>query len=155
MATSSKREWVALGAFVAGLLLSESEFDHRVISEVVPVRDLFATLFFVSVGMLIDVHFIIANWLIVLGVAGVTLGLKGLATFIGVLPFRVSARAMAFTALGMIPLGELNFVLAQVGVQEKALSTNMYNLILTSALVTIVLTPLAFNLAPRLSENLL
>ncbi len=49
----------ALGAFVAGLLLSESEFDHRVISEVVPVRDLFATLFFVSVGMLIDLNFIV------------------------------------------------------------------------------------------------
>jgi len=145
----------ALGAFVAGLLLSESEFDHRVISEVVPVRDLFATLFFVSVGMLIDVHFIIAKWPIVLGIAGFTLVLKGLATFIGVLPFRVSARTMAFTALGMIPLGELNFVLAQVGVQEKALSTNMYNLILTSALVTIVLTPVAFNLAPKLAENLL
>ena len=52
----------ALGAFVAGLLLSESEFDHRVIAEVVPVRDLFATLFFVSVGMLIDVRFIVDHW---------------------------------------------------------------------------------------------
>jgi monovalent cation:H+ antiporter-2, CPA2 family len=145
----------ALGAFVAGLLLSESEFDHRVISEVVPVRDLFATLFFVSVGMLIDVRFIAANWPLVLGIAGFTLLLKGLATFIGVLPFRVSARAMAFTCLGMIPLGELNFVLAQVGVQQRALSTDMYNLILTSALVTIVLTPAAFGFAPALAENLL
>jgi CPA2 family monovalent cation:H+ antiporter-2 len=145
----------ALGAFVAGLLLSESEFDHRVISEVVPVRDLFATLFFVSVGMLIDVRFIANNWALVLGIAGFTLVLKGLATFIGVLPFRVAARTMAFTSLGMIPLGELNFVLAQVGVQERALSTDMYNLILTSALVTIVLTPAAFSFAPKLAESLL
>jgi monovalent cation:H+ antiporter-2, CPA2 family len=61
---------------------------------------------------------------------------------------------MAFTTLGMIPLGELNFALAQVGVQERALSTDMYNLILTSALVTIVLTPAAFNLAPTLAESL-
>ena len=145
----------ALGAFVAGLLLSESEFDHRVISEVVPVRDLFATLFFVSIGMLIDVQFIAANWPEVLAIALFTLVLKAAATFIGVLPFHVTARTMAFTTLGMIPMGELNFVLAQVGVGEQAISIRMYNLILTSALVTIVLTPAAFNFAPKLSEGLL
>jgi monovalent cation:H+ antiporter-2, CPA2 family len=59
---------------------------------VVPVRDLFATLFFVSVGMMIDVRFIADNWALVLGIAAFGLVLKGLATFIGVLPFRVSAR---------------------------------------------------------------
>jgi monovalent cation:H+ antiporter-2, CPA2 family len=145
----------ALGAFVAGLLLSESEFDHRVISEVVPVRDLFATLFFVSVGMLIDVGFIAANWPQVLAIALLTLMLKAAATFTGVLPFQVTARTVAFTTLGMIPMGELNFVLAQVAVGEQAISMRIYNLILTSALVTIVLTPAAFNLAPKLGESLL
>jgi monovalent cation:H+ antiporter-2, CPA2 family len=144
----------ALGAFLAGLLLSESEFDHRVISEVVPVRDLFATLFFVSVGMLIDIHFIANQWPMVLAVASFTLVLKALATFLGVLPFRIVARTAAFTTLGMIPVGELNFVLAQVGLQAHALSSDLYNLILTSALVTIVMTPAAFSLAPRLAELL-
>jgi len=144
----------ALGAFVAGLLLSESEFDHRVISEVVPVRDLFATLFFVSVGMLIDVRFIVENWPAVLGVATFTLVLKAAATFIGVVPFKVTARTAAFTTLGMVSLGELNFVLAQAGLHAGALTTELYNLILTSALVTIVLTPAAFNLAPTLAEAL-
>jgi monovalent cation:H+ antiporter-2, CPA2 family len=144
----------ALGAFLAGLLLSESEFDHRVISEVVPVRDLFATLFFVSVGMLIDIHFIASQWPMVLAVATFTLVLKALATFLGVLPFRIVARTAAFTTLGMIPVGELNFVLAQVGLQTRALSPDLYNLILTSALVTIVMTPAAFSFAPRLAELL-
>lgn len=145
----------ALGAFVAGLLLSESEFDHRVISEVVPVRDLFATLFFVSVGMLIDLDFIVTNWPAVLAAAAFALLLKLMATAIGILPFRLTARTAAFTALGMIPVGELNFVLAQVGLQTKALSPGLYNLILTSALVTIVLTPSAFAIAPRLGEFML
>jgi CPA2 family monovalent cation:H+ antiporter-2 len=145
----------ALGAFVAGLLLSESEFDHRVISEVVPVRDLFATLFFVSVGMLIDLSFIVANWPAVLAVAAFTLLLKFLATALGIVPFRLTARTAAFTALGMIPVGELNFVLAQIGLQTQALSPELYNLILTSALVTIVLTPSAFAVAPRLGEFIL
>jgi monovalent cation:H+ antiporter-2, CPA2 family len=144
----------ALGAFVAGLLLSESEFDHRVISEVVPVRDLFATLFFVSIGMLIDLGFILDHLPQVLGVAVFTLLLKATATFIGVVPFRVTARTAAFTTLGMVSLGELNFVLAQAGLQSGALSTELYNLVLTSALVTIVLTPAAFNAAPALADLL-
>jgi monovalent cation:H+ antiporter-2, CPA2 family len=144
----------ALGAFVAGLLLSESEFDHRVISEVVPVRDLFATLFFVSVGMLIDLHFILDHWLQVLGVAMFTLALKAISTFIGVVPFKVTARTAAFTTLGMVSLGELNFVLAQVGLQSEALTPDLYNLVLTSALVTIVLTPAAFNAAPAFADFL-
>lgn len=142
----------ALGAFVAGLVLSESEFDHRVIAEVVPVRDLFATLFFVSVGMLIDVRFIIDQWPLVLLAAAFTLALKVIATFIGVLPFRITARTAAFTTLGMISIGELNFVLAQVGLQEKVLSSDVYHLILTSSLVTIVLTPVAFKFAPQFAE---
>jgi CPA2 family monovalent cation:H+ antiporter-2 len=145
----------ALGAFVAGLLLSESEFDHRVIAEVVPVRDLFATLFFVSVGMLIDIHFIIERWPYVLATAGFALVLKALSTFIGIVPFRVAARTAAFTTLGMISIGELNFVLAQAGLQAGALTTDLYNLILTSALATIVLTPAAFGLAPAFSNLLL
>lgn len=144
----------ALGAFLAGLLLSESEFDHRVISEVVPVRDLFATLFFVSVGMLIDIRFIAEHWPMVLAAAAFTLLLKSIATFLGVVPFHVSARTAAFTTLGMIPVGELNFVLAQVGLQSKALSSDLYNLILTSALVTIVLTPTAFASAPKVADFL-
>lgn len=145
----------ALGAFVAGLVLSESEFDHRVIAEVVPVRDLFATLFFVSVGMLIDVRFILDNWPIVLATALFVLVLKAVATFLGVLPFKIAARTAAFTTLGMISIGELNFVLAQVGLQQKVLSLDIYNLILTSSLVTIVLTPAAFSIAPRMGDLLL
>src|SRR5262249_18653421 len=94
----------ALGAFMAGLVLSESEFDHRVIAEIVPVRDLFATLFFVSVGMLIDVRFILEHWPVVLAAAGFTLLLKAIATFLGVLPFNIAARTAAFTTLGMIPI---------------------------------------------------
>jgi K+:H+ antiporter len=144
----------ALGAFVAGLLLSESEFDHRVISEVVPVRDLFATLFFVSVGMLIDIRFMAQHWPVILGAATFAFALKALATFIGVAPFHITARTAAFTTLGMVPIGELNFLLAQVGLQARALSADLYNLILASAVVTIVLTPAAFAAGPWLAERL-
>jgi CPA2 family monovalent cation:H+ antiporter-2 len=141
----------ALGAFVAGLVLSESEFDHRVISEVVPIRDLFATLFFVSVGMLIDLTFVIEYWPWVLGAALVTIAIKSLATLIGLLPFRLTPRTVAFTTLGMIPIGELNFVFAQAGQNAGILSQDSYKLILATALVTIIVTPFAFRLAPSLA----
>ena len=142
----------ALGAFVAGLVLSESEFDHRVIAEVVPVRDLFATLFFVSVGMLIDLRFIADHLLLVIGTAMAILVLKAVATFIGIVPFRITAKTAAFTTVGMVPVGELNFVLAQVGLGTQVLSLDMYNLVLTSSLVTIVSTPLGFRAAPHIAD---
>jgi CPA2 family monovalent cation:H+ antiporter-2 len=138
----------ALGAFLAGLMLSESEFDHRVIAEVVPLRDLFATLFFVSVGMLIDVPFIIAHWQPVLSFTLLTILLKSLATLVGVLPFKLTPRTAAFTAIGMLPIGELNFVLAQRALSSGSLSEDSYKLILAAALFTIVAMPWLLHAAP-------
>lgn len=144
----------ALGAFLAGLMLSESEFDHRVLTEIVPLRDLFATLFFVSVGMLIDLPFIIVHWQLVLGFTlGVVL-LKMLATLLGVLPFKLRPRTAAFTALGMVPIGELNFVLAQVGLSTGSLSADSYKLILATALLTIVLMPTLLRAAPWFGQRM-
>lgn len=142
----------ALGAFLAGLVLSESEFDHRVIAEVVPVRDLFATLFFVSVGMLIDLSFILNNWQVVLLAAFAVIVIKTGATLLAVLPFKLTPRTAAFTVLGMAPIGELNFVLAQAGLQAGIVSTHSYKLILATALITIVLTPAAFAAAPSVAR---
>lgn len=143
-----------LGAFIAGLVLSDSEYDHRVIAEVVPLRDLFATLFFVSVGMLVDVRLIVEQWGMVLMVAAGTMGLKFLATLAGVAPFRVGARTTAYTSLGMIPVGELNYVLAFAALQAGVFSKPLYNLILAASIVTIVLTPAAFAIAPQVGRAL-
>jgi len=144
----------ALGAFMGGLMLTETEFDHRVISELIPMRDLFATLFFVSIGMLIDVRFIISHWPAVLGMACFIVVAKWLATTLALLPFRVGGKTLAFSALGMTSIGEFNYVLAQVGRTAGAIPTDLYNLILSSSLLTIVLTPAAFWVAPRLDRVL-
>lgn len=138
----------ALGAFLAGLMLSESEFDHRVLSEIIPLRDLFTTLFFVSVGMLIDMSFIAAHWPTVLAFSAIAITLKVLATLIGVLPFRLTPRTAAFTSLGMLPIGELNFVLAQSGLASGQLSSDSYKLILASALLSIIALPSVLRAAP-------
>ncbi|MDF2441664.1 MAG: hypothetical protein JWN98_2648, partial [Abditibacteriota bacterium] len=140
--------------FMAGLMLTETEFDHRVVAEVVPMRDLFATLFFVSVGMLIDIRFFFSNWLAVLGMAAFIMAIKVLCTTVALAPFRLGGKTTAFAALGMISIGEFNYVLALAGKNSGAISDEVYNLILTSSLLTIVLSPGAFWIAPRADKVL-
>jgi CPA2 family monovalent cation:H+ antiporter-2 len=135
-------------------MLTETEFDHRIMSEIIPMRDLFATLFFVSVGMLIDLRFLVHNLPAVLGIAVFIMAVKAVATALALSPFRMGAKTTCFTALGMISIGEFNFLLAQAGLNAHAIGQELYNLILSSALVTIVLTPAAFYFAPRLARLL-
>ena len=140
----------AFGAFVAGMVLSESDFSHQALSEIIPVRDLFGLLFFVSVGMLLDPAFLIANWATVLAVVflvsiGKALIFGGLSRLFGygnIVPLAVG--------LGLFQVGEFSFVLARVGVNTNSINNDLYNLILTTAIVTMVLTPLGSGLAPRL-----
>lgn len=138
----------ALGAFLGGLLLTETEFDHRVVAEVVPMRNLFATLFFVSVGMLIDPAFVLRNLPVVVGLALLIALLKAVVTLVAVLPFHVGGKTAVFTSLGMIQIGEFSYLLAREGVETGAVSEALNNLVLTSSVLTIVLTPAAFAVAP-------
>lgn len=142
----------ALGAFMAGLMLTETEFDHRVVAEVVPMRNLFATLFFVSVGMLIDPWFIVSNPGSVVGMAVFILIVKGLSTAVAVMPFRLGSKTVLFTSLGMAQIGEFSYVLANAGRQSQAIPESLHTLILTSSVLTIVLTPAGFAVAPILDR---
>jgi CPA2 family monovalent cation:H+ antiporter-2 len=139
----------ALGAFMAGLLLTETELDHRVVAEVVPMRNLFATIFFVSVGMLIDPLFILNNLPAVLGMALFIIVAKALLTMLALLPFRLGSKTLVFTSLGMIQIGEFSYLLAETGHTVGAISDRLLSLVLTSSLVTILATPAAFWIAPR------
>lgn len=139
----------ALGAFMGGLMLTESEFDHRVVAEVVPMRNLFATLFFVSVGMLIDPAFIVRNLPAVLGLALFIVAAKSVATMIAVFPFGLGGKTIVFTSLGMVQIGEFSYVLARAVHDAGGISDSLNSLILTTSVVTIVLTPGAFWIAPR------
>ena len=139
----------ALGAFMGGLMLTESEFDHRVVAEVVPMRNLFATLFFVSVGMLINPSFVVHNLAAMLGLVLFIVVVKVLITLAAVQPFRLGPKTAVFTAFGMLQIGEFSYVLARTGREAGVIPESLNNLILTSSLVTIVLTPAAFWIAPR------
>ena len=131
----------AFGAFVAGMVLSESEYSHQALSEIIPLRDLFSLLFFVSVGMLLDPAFLLAKAdliliLILLITAGKALIFGTLVRVFGytnVIPLAVG--------LGLFQIGEFSFVLARVGLKTNALDPEIYSLMLSTTIVTMVLTP--------------
>lgn len=144
----------ALGAFVGGLVVSESEFSSHVLDEIIPVRDIFATLFFVSIGMLIDPFFLWSHaGEIALLVSTILLG-KFLIGTITIRLFGYGADVAARAALLLAQIGEFSFVLASVGLHSQAIDEALYNLVLSGALVTLVLNPLIVNNAATLAGTL-
>jgi len=141
---------LALGAFVAGLVVSESDLSHQVAGEVVPFRDLFAVLFFVSVGMLVDPGALVADAglvavLVVLAVVG-----KGLVTGALGRGLGLPARSAVLLGATMAQVGEFSFILAENGLDLGLISERAYNLVLGTAVVSILVGSLATRLADRL-----
>ena len=132
----------AFGAFIAGMVLNESDYGHQALSDVIPLRDVFGLLFFASVGMLLDPMFLLHNFAtILLLVITVSLGkslifatLAKVFSYGNVIPIAVG--------LGLFQIGEFSFVLARVGLNSGSLSPDLYNLVLTTAVLTMVLTPI-------------
>jgi CPA2 family monovalent cation:H+ antiporter-2 len=141
----------ALGAFLAGLVVSESDFDAQVLSEIIPLRDLFSTLFFVSLGMLLDpdlfterpAHLAIVVIALVVG--------KTIISGAGFLTANVAPATGTLAALLTAQIGEFSFVLAGVGLEDHIISRDQYSLIVAAALGSILLTPMVIGLAPVLT----
>ena len=132
----------AFGAFVAGMVLSESDHNHQALSDIIPLRDIFGLLFFASVGMLLDPVYLRENLWLVLGLAG-ALGLAKGLVFAGLSRlFRYGNVIPLALGLTMFQSGEFAFVLAKVGINTGGLSQETYSLILSVTLVTMFMTPL-------------
>lgn len=135
----------ALGAFFAGMVLRESALSHRAAEESLPLRDAFAVLFFVSVGMLFDPEMLIESPAKVLVVVGIIVFGKTLAAFVLVLLFRYPLNTALTVSASLAQIGEFSFILAALGVSLGLLSAEGQNLILAGALISIALNPLLFN----------
>ena len=132
----------AFGAFVAGMVLSESDYGHQALSDIIPVRDLFGLLFFASVGMLLNPEFLLGHWKQVLMlVLIVSLG-KGIIFALLARIFKYGNVVPLAVGLGLFQVGEFSFVLAQVGVSTNSISHEVYSLVLTTAIITMFLTPI-------------
>ena len=132
----------AFGAFVAGMVLNESDYGHQALSDIIPLRDLFGLLFFTSVGMLLDPAFIMDH-LRPLAVLVLVVGIgKGLIFAFIARIFKYGNVIPLAVGLGLFQIGEFSFVLARVGVSTNSIGSDLYSLVLSAAILTMVLTPL-------------
>ncbi len=126
----------AFGAFVAGMVLSESDYSHQALSDIIPLRDVFGMLFFVSVGMLIDPMFLLNNLGTVLLVV-VLVGVGKALIFGGLVrAFGYNGSTPLDVGLGLFQIGEFAFVLARVGLAEGAINADAFALVLSTAVIT-------------------
>ncbi len=136
----------AFGAFIAGMVMSESDFSHQALSDIFPLRDLFSLLFFVSVGMLLDPGFLFENFAAIILVVLVVIVGKMLI-FGGITKlFGYGNVAPLAVGLSLFQVGEFSFVLARVGLTTGSIDSNLYSLILSVAIITMMLTPLGAQL---------
>jgi monovalent cation:H+ antiporter-2, CPA2 family len=145
---------LALGAFLAGVVLGESAISHQIAAEVVPFRDVFTVLFFVSIGMLVNPADMVANAGQVLSLAALILLGKPLFTLLMGFALPASGRTVLVAAIGRGQIGEFSFILGQAGVSLGVLNQDQYSLILAGALISIVLNPLLFRLVPQAERAL-
>lgn len=135
---------LALGAFLAGVVLSESQFSHQIGDDVLPFRETFAVIFFVSVGMIVNPLYLWANAVQVLTLTAlIVLGKAFFTQLLGfVLP--ASGRTMLIVAAGLSQIGEFSFILGKAGMGLGLLSQDQYSLILAGSLLSIMVSPLMF-----------
>jgi CPA2 family monovalent cation:H+ antiporter-2 len=152
--TSAAGLSLAFGAFLAGLAVADTEYRTQIVAEVLPLRDLFVGLFFVSVGMLIDPLSLLAQaGSVALLSAIVVLGKLAIVVVV-ILIFGLSGRVALLAGLSLAQIGEFSFVLARLGIDGGAMPPTLLPLILGTALVSILLTPTQLRLAPRLLDLL-
>lgn len=145
---------LALGAFLAGTLIADSDLSHQVMGEAVPFRDVFAGLFFVSIGMLVDPGLVVANlptMLVLLALIGPVKGV--LVTGIGAL-FRYPFRTTALAGILLAQSAEFSFVLARIGEEAGIVSEEHFGLLLTAAALTIIFSPAAFQFGRPLVDRI-
>jgi CPA2 family monovalent cation:H+ antiporter-2 len=145
---------LALGAFVAGAIVSQSDLNHQVGADVLPFREAFAVLFFVSVGMLVNPTFLWQHLGEVLALTGLIVIGKTIATLLLALVLPRPARTFLVVAVGLSQIGEFSFILGQAGLSLNLLTGNQYSMILAGALLSITINPLMYRLMPRI-ETLL
>ncbi|MBG0858334.1 MAG: cation:proton antiporter [Bacteroidales bacterium] len=146
---------LAFGAFLAGLMVSESDYSHNVFGNFQPVKDVFASFFFVSIGMLLDIPFIIENYKLVILTVLMVIAVKTIIA--GGTGFLMghTLQGTVLIGLALSQVGEFSFILAKLGFDNSILSEFYYHLFLSVAVTTIALTPLLFYLSAPLSRIIL
>lgn len=142
---------LALGAFLAGLIISESEYAHQATADILPFKESFIGLFFVSVGMLMNIRHIADNCLTVAAAVALIFGLKIVTGLLAPLLTGVPLRPSIHAGLGLAQVGEFSFVLAIAGKASGLMADDVYQVFLSSSVVTMMMTPFVLRAAPSVS----
>jgi len=141
---------LALGAFLAGLIISKTSENHAIFSEIRPLRDIFSIVFFVSLGMFLNPYFLASNILMILSISLLIVFFKfaiitGLVLYLG-----YHAKTSIIVGMGLVQVGEFAFILSRLGLNSNLISDSVYSVILSVALLTILITPWFISVSPRL-----
>ncbi|HEY92841.1 MAG TPA: sodium:proton exchanger [Dehalococcoidia bacterium] len=144
----------AVGAFITGLLIGQSAFARQAFADIVPLRDTFGALFFVSLGMLASLDFVVERPITVAVVVIAIIVIKFIICFLVPWLFNYSFKTALFTGMGLLQIGEFSFVLAGMGMKAGIITSDIYSLTLTSAIITMLLTPFTLSFASLLYQRL-
>jgi CPA2 family monovalent cation:H+ antiporter-2 len=142
---------MALGAFIAGVVLSESEYSHQIVSDIMPFRDVFNSIFFISIGMLLSLGFLLTHlpsvllWFVAI-IIGKAIVAATAARFLNY-PFRVSI----VIGLGLAQVGEFSFIMAKLGTEQGLMSSDDYQRFLAASILSMIATPFMIKNAPRIA----
>lgn len=141
---------LALGAFLAGLIISESEYSHQATSNILPFREIFTSFFFVSIGMLLDMQFLFEHFFMVLGLTLLTFVGKGAIASIAALVLKYPTRTVIMVGLSLFQVGEFAFILSRTGIDTGLLEGTVYQYFLSVSLMTMAATPFVIMFAHRI-----
>ncbi|MDP3396463.1 MAG: cation:proton antiporter [Methanoregula sp.] len=140
---------VTLGAFVAGLIIGESDYNIDALSHIIPFRDVFAAIFFLSIGMLLDTRMVLNNMYWVVFIVLIIIGVKFMTGAFAAAVLGMPARVCIFAGFSLCQIGEFSFVLAHSGLDSKLIPIEVYQLFLAGAIITMAFTPFAMNASPK------
>lgn len=150
--TSSIGLSLALGAFLAGLIISDSEYAHQALGNILPFRDVFMAFFFVSIGMLLDIDFLLQNLGLVVLIASGVLILKTLIICLVTILLGLPLRTAILTGFALSQVGEFSLILSETGIENGLLTGNVYQMFLAVTVLTMALTSFIITASPRAAD---
>lgn len=146
---------LALGAFLAGLIIAESEYSHHIVAEITPFRDYFASIFFISIGMLLHTSYFQAHWLLLILLAILLMALKTGLVVLTALALRYPIRSSLLAGLGIAQVGEFSFLLAQQEGSLRGLMTgDTFQMFINTSILTMLATPFLIQAGPWLTARI-
>lgn len=147
--TSAAGLSLALGAFLAGVVVADTEYGHRAMGDMLPLRDVFLSVFFVSLGMLFDIRVVLRNPLLVIVMLTMFLVVKALIASLAAIAARMPARVAWLAGVGLAQFGEFGFVLARLGEQSGVVTEAQTSPLLAAGILSMIVTPILIRIAPR------